>query len=52
MEPRREAPKAATPRPEEKESRPGGKPGRFRVIRLEERIAPSFQWGIGRRISA
>jgi hypothetical protein len=34
MEPRREEPKAPTPRP-------GEKPKRFRLIRLEERIAPS-----------
>jgi hypothetical protein len=33
MEPRREEPKAPTPRPEEK-------PKRFRLIKLEERIAP------------
>jgi hypothetical protein len=53
MEPRREEPKAAKQRPGEKKPRPGEKPGRFRVIRLEERIAPtSFQWGIGRGISA
>ena len=34
MEPRREEPKAPTPRPEEK-------PKRFQLIRLEECIAPS-----------
>jgi hypothetical protein len=34
MEPRREEPKAPTPRPEEK-------PRRFRLIKLEERIAPT-----------
>jgi hypothetical protein len=34
VEPRREEPKAPTPRPEEK-------PKRFRLIKLEERIAPS-----------
>ena len=33
MEPRREEPKAPTPRPEEK-------PKRFRIVKLEERIAP------------
>ena len=34
MEPRKEEPKAPKPRPEAKE------PRRFRLIRLEERIAP------------
>jgi hypothetical protein len=34
MEPRREKPKAPKPRPEEKQKR-------FRLIKLEERIAPS-----------
>jgi hypothetical protein len=33
MEPRREPPKALKPRPEEKQKR-------FRLIKLEERIAP------------
>jgi hypothetical protein len=33
MEPRREEPKAAQPRPEEKQKR-------FRLLKLEERIAP------------
>jgi hypothetical protein len=42
MEPRREEPKAAKPRQEEKKPRPGEKPKRFRVIRLEERIAPGW----------
>jgi hypothetical protein len=48
MEPRREAlrreePKAPKPRTEEK-------PKRFRIVQLEERVTPSFQWGIGRGI--
>jgi hypothetical protein len=34
MEPRREEPKATTPRPDEKKKR-------FRIVKLEERIAPS-----------
>jgi hypothetical protein len=34
MEPRRKEPKAPTPRPEEK-------PKRFRIVKLEERIAPT-----------
>jgi hypothetical protein len=34
MEPRREEPKAPTPRPEEKRKR-------FRIVKLEERIAPT-----------
>jgi hypothetical protein len=34
MEPRREEPKDCKPRPEEK-------PKRFRLVKLEERIAPS-----------
>jgi hypothetical protein len=38
MEPRREQPKAAKPRPAEKQKR-------FRLIRLEERIAPTKPHG-------
>jgi hypothetical protein len=34
MEPHREQPKAARPRPEEKRKR-------FRIVKLEERIAPT-----------
>ena len=34
MEPRREEPTAPTPQPQEK-------PRRFRIVKLEERIAPS-----------
>ena len=40
MEPRREEPKASTPQPK-------GKPRRFRIVKLEERIAPSFVNGNG-----
>jgi hypothetical protein len=39
-EPRRDEPKVAAPRPEEK-------PKRFRLIKLEERIAPSKGGGGG-----
>jgi hypothetical protein len=39
MEPRREEPKAPKPRPEEK-------PKHFRILRLEERLAPK-QGGTG-----
>jgi hypothetical protein len=37
MEPRHEEPKDKVPRTEEKEA----KPRRFRIVKLEERIAPS-----------
>jgi hypothetical protein len=40
MEPRREEPQAPTPRPEEK-------PKRFRLVKLEERIAPGGGNGHG-----
>jgi hypothetical protein len=41
MEPRREKPKVPKPQTEEKAKR-------FRLIKLEKRIAPtSFQWGMG-----
>jgi hypothetical protein len=40
MEPRREEPKAPKPRPEEK-------PKRFRILRLEERLAPKHGGGGG-----
>jgi hypothetical protein len=38
MEPRREEPTAPTPQPQEK-------PRRFRIVKLEERIAPSNSRG-------
>jgi hypothetical protein len=38
MEPRREEPKAPTPQPKEK-------PRRFRIVKLEERIAPTREIG-------
>jgi hypothetical protein len=38
MKPRQEKPKTVKPRTEEK-------PKRFRIVKLEERIAPSFSWG-------
>jgi hypothetical protein len=38
MKPSQENPKPAKPRTEEK-------PKRFRIVKLEERIAPSFSWG-------
>jgi hypothetical protein len=41
MEPRREEPKAPKPRPEEKRKR-------FRVIKLEERIAPGKGNSVGK----
>jgi hypothetical protein len=41
MEPRQEKPKSAKPRTEEK-------PKRFRIVKLEERIAPTgMSWGTG-----
>ena len=40
MEPHREKPKAPKPRPEEKQKR-------FRIVKLEERIAPSNPGGGG-----
>ena len=40
MEPRREEPTAPTPQPQEK-------PRRFRIVKLEERIAPSHGHGKG-----
>jgi hypothetical protein len=40
MEPRREEPTAPTPPPQEK-------PRRFRIVKLEERIAPSNSHGQG-----
>ena len=40
MEPRREEPKASTPQPK-------GKPRRFRIVKLEERIAQSNGHGAG-----
>jgi hypothetical protein len=40
MGPRREEPKTPKPRPEEK-------PKRFRIVKLEERIAPSSCGGRG-----
>jgi hypothetical protein len=39
-EPRREEPKAPTPRPE-------GKPKRFRLLKLEERLAPKKGGNVG-----
>src|SRR5262245_49549039 len=39
MKPQQENPKPAKPRTEEK-------PKRFRIVKLEPRIAPSFQWGV------
>jgi hypothetical protein len=44
MESRREQPKAAEPRPEEKQKR-------FRLIKLEERIAPKSKGGGTRGIN-
>jgi hypothetical protein len=45
MEKRREEPKAPKPRTQEK-------PKRFRIVKLEQRVAPielsSFQWGVAR----
>jgi hypothetical protein len=38
MEPRREEPRATPPRPDEKKKR-------FRIVKLEERIAPSAGGG-------
>jgi hypothetical protein len=43
MEPRREDPKESTP--EQKE-----KPRRFRIVKLEERIAPAYGQGQGHGI--
>ena len=43
MEPRHEGPKDKVPRTEEKEA----KPRRFRIVKLEERIAPSNPGGNG-----
>jgi hypothetical protein len=40
MEPRREEPKAPKPRTEEK-------PKRFRIVKLEERIAPAYHGTAG-----
>lgn len=44
MEPRREKPKVTKPHPEKKCKR-------FRLVKLEARIAPSFQWGVGRGVT-
>jgi hypothetical protein len=38
MEPRQEKPKTTKPRTEEK-------PKRFRIVKLEDRIAPGYSWG-------
>jgi hypothetical protein len=48
MEPRQEEKKGQEPRPEAKEA----KPRRFRIIKLEERIAPGTQNTNGRKCTS